>query len=227
MYGSGSLSVYQWRDVSRVDTNHTGQGAQIHDWFETRIKDIFTNATGDAATVLATVDDYDDDETTYKGRIVDWDHSATSDMSLWAYSRYVRLNIVDANPDAWTCGEALGPDHSGTFLHEARHCYQDYLSGRNDIGTDDLLQPGTPKNDDDQDWLVDVIPVDPDTFIADTTSEREICVPDYAGPPDPDTTKDSFQGDDQSDAQSSPAGSQAYERDAEAFAAAYYDSLPP
>lgn len=214
VFGGQSLTVYQWVDNGVIDTDHAEPG--VYDWFETRTMDIFSNATGEADQVLQTVGTYNDDETQYKGQVIDWDHDSPTDIELNPYSDFVRLNIPDTEPGAWTCGETLGPDHTHTVLHEARHCYQDYLSSRADLGNDDFWWVSS-NNDDDEDWLVeDVDDIDPLDYILDTTDEREVCRDG-----EPDTEMGSFQGDNQYDAYSN-----AVERDAEGFAAMYYNSLP-
>ena len=215
VFGGQSLIVYQWIDNGQL---HQIANAGTYDWFETRTMDIFSNATGDAATVLSTtvVGSYDDDLTSYLGYVT-LDHDAPSHMELNPYSHEVRLNICQTNPD-WTCGESMGPDHSHTVLHEARHCYQDWLSEQGLGQPNDIAVPGTPNNDDDQDWLFDYVPIAPLSYVLDTTDSRQVCTGTFG------TTYDAFQGDGTADAFADVT--QALERDAEGFAARFYSSLP-
>jgi len=90
---------------------------------------------------------------------------------------------VRLNSDAVDyCGDPRSHAHTNTVIHEARHCYQDYLSSQ-DLGqTDDIA--GKPNNDDDQDWLVETVPIGPTNYILDTNSPRNKC-----------SGTDSFSGD--------------------------------
>jgi hypothetical protein len=50
----------------------------------------------------------------------------------------------------------VGNTLSNTVIHEARHAWQNAETGRN-IGTDDDSNPKTPSNDDDHDFLLEIV----------------------------------------------------------------------
>lgn len=166
---SGYLSVEQW--TNDLGTVHTGMSSGIvYDWFETRTKDIFDNATGDLATVLSKMDYYDQNLTgDYRGQVIDWDHDALTAIHFNPHWEETRLDTDSGG----YCVQTTLHAHTNTVIHEARHCYQDYLSSVN-LGQsdDDNNNPERPDNDDDQDWLVETIPISPSYFILDNSGVR-------------------------------------------------------
>jgi len=173
---SGWVALDQWtNDLGQV---HLRSSGDVYDWFETRTKDIYTDASGDLLTVLCKVSSYDQTTGSYYGEIVDWDHTATTAVH---YNPHYITTRRDTSGGTF-CGQSMDHQHTYTVIHEARHCYQDYLSSQ-DLGqTDDI--GGKPDNDDDQDWLVETIPIGPTTYLPDTGTSRSKC-----------TGTDSFSGD--------------------------------
>ena len=167
---AGYLSVEQWtNDLGKVHTDMSS--GIVYDWFETRTKDIFDDATGDLDTVLSKMDYYDQDLTgDYRGMIIDWDHDATTAVHFNPHWEETRLDTDSGG----YCVQATLHAHTNTVIHEARHCYQDYLSSV-DLGQDDDLPGATPNNDDDQDWLVQTVPIYPNNRILDNDGWRGKC----------------------------------------------------
>jgi hypothetical protein len=172
---SGYLTVPQWIDLSQV---HSLSSGAAYDWFESRTLDIFAGATGDLATVLSKMSYYDQTaDASYWGQIIDWDHSATTGVYFNPHYNAVRIDGTATT----ICGDPRTKAHTNLVIHEARHCYQDYLSSA-DLGSPN--DGAGPNNDDDCDWLVDSVPIAPTTIILDTGTARSKC-----------TGNDSFSGD--------------------------------
>jgi hypothetical protein len=165
----GYLPVEQWVNNDQYSKRCIGDA---FDWFEIRTQDILESGSGDLATVLSKLTAYEQVLTeAYIGQ-TDFAHTTT---------HVVRLNpcfVAEMRVDIATGGLACNAfsddhDHRNTVIHEARHCYMDYLSTLN-LGQDDL--PGdTPNNDDDRDYLVDVVPIPPapgSNYMLDTGDSR-------------------------------------------------------
>ena len=173
---TGYLPVPQWtNDLGQV---HDKSSGDVYDWFETRTKDIFDGASGDLATVLSKMAYYDQTTGAYGGQIIDWNHTATSGVHFNPHWVQTRLD-TDASD---YCGDPRSKYHTNSVIHEARHCYQDYLSSV-DLGQPDDIA-GKPNNDDDEDWLVETVPIAPSNYILDTGTSRSKC-----------SGTDSFSGD--------------------------------
>jgi hypothetical protein len=176
LYQANYLSVPQW--TNDLGTLHAKALGNVYDWFETRTKDIFEGASGGLATVLSKISYYEQSTDYDYGGWMDMDHTATSKVYFNPHYLATRLDsdAVDY------CGDPRSHYHTNSVIHEARHCYQDYLT------TVDLGQPddiaGKPNNDDDQDWLAETVPIAPTDYILDTPASRNKC-----------SSTDSFSGD--------------------------------
>ena len=213
----GYLIVPQWTDdLGQVDPRAAGD---VIDWFEARTKAIFENASGEAAEVLSKISWYD--QAWYgsgrKGKAhASWGQEC-SPVSLNPCWSETRLNIPDIDYP-YQCQVILGPDHTHTILHEARHCYQAWLTSWNTgLGIDDLPYV-SPDNDEDGDGLVDEVPIAPCSYLLDTTDLREKCSGQvsFSG----DTNRDNIRKDATWEWDEVP------KRDAEEFAARFYNNLP-
>ncbi|MHC4866865.1 MAG: hypothetical protein ACYTEX_22535, partial [Planctomycetota bacterium] len=195
----GYLPVPQWtNDLGQV---HGESSGDAYDWMETMIQDMWTTS-GDLGIVLGKVDKY---TTAYRAGVYgqidanELDHSSPTDMVVNPFWTEMRLN----SPHSLGCGQSDCPKIVNyTVIHEARHCYQDYLSSV-DLGQPDD-DPNYPDNDDDRDWLVETVPIDPNNYILDTNSSRPTCSGDksFSGDGTPDsrsgnreeaTEKDAFE----------------------------------
>jgi len=163
---SGYLSVEQW--TNDLGEFHDKCSGWAYDWFETRTKDIFDNATGDLATVLSKMSGYVQCGHDHGGS-VNLTHSATSLACLNPHWVAMRLDTDGGGQ----CVHTRLHYHTNSVIHEARHCYQDYLTTENLEQPDDI--PWKPDNDDDQDWLVDYVPIWPNYFIIDSNGVRSKC----------------------------------------------------
>lgn len=168
---------------------HSESEGTVYDWLETMVKDMWVTS-GDLGTVLQKVDKYTAPYVVgqYGGIATgQWDHASSTDIYINPYYAVVRLN----SSRAVYCGQPNCPKSVNyTVIHEARHCYQDYLSSV-DLGqTDDIA--GKPNNDDDQDWLVETVPISPTSYILDTATSRATCAGNksFSG----DSTPDSWSG---------------------------------
>lgn len=193
----GYLAVPQWtNDLGQV---HNKSSGDVYDWFETRTSDIFSSASGYLATVLSKLDEYTQCTHSHSGQVI-LDHSDPSDACFNPHQNAMR---VDDGGSSY-CSQERGPLHTNTVIHEARHCYQDYLSSV-DLGqTNDRWFK--PDNDDDEDWLVETVPIGPSNYILDTTTSRTTC-----------SGSKSYSGDDATDSWSNNA-EMAIEKDAYKYA---------
>lgn len=176
LYQANYLSVPQW--TNDLGTLHAKALGNVYDWFETRTKDIFDGASGDLATVLSKISYYEQCTHDHGGQVKDWDHTATSQVCFNPHFVQMRLDTSGGT----NCGDPRTHYHTNSVIHEARHCYQDYLSSV-DLGQPDDIS-GRPNNDDDQDWLAESVPIAPSGYILDTSSSRNKC-----------SGTDSFSGD--------------------------------
>jgi len=214
----GYLNVPQWTDdLGRVHGEYFCT-PPAYDWFETRTLNMFSTTNPDIVGVLWWVDGYDlqgaADEKGRSWTVCGQEFSSISFNPHWVETR---LDIPD-DDYYHTCGEAMGPDHTQTVLHEGRHCYQAYLTSGwatlyGGLGYDD--DPAVNyDNDEDQDWLVDEVPIEPSNFLIDSDAEREKCVGTVSF--QDDTRYDNYQKDQVGD------WDNVLERDAEGFAARFY-----
>jgi hypothetical protein len=198
VYNADYLAVEQWRDETQVDPCSSGS---VYDWFETRTKHIFDSATGDLHTVLLTVASYVQTDLRPTGGFVNPAHQAKSQIIFNPHYREMRLDISGGS----FCGRDRSKYHTDTVIHEGRHCYQNYLSvqwlGQNDEPPGQDIHPD---NDDDLDFLVDVVPIDPNFYIVDTGVDRSTC-----------SGQVHFQGDGQADGNAQ--SSKVFEKDAVEF----------
>jgi hypothetical protein len=162
----GYLAVPQWtNDLGQV---HNKSSGDVYDWFETRTADIFSSVSGDLATVLSKINEYTQCTDSHGGG-TSMDHTGTPAVCFNPHFDEMRVDSNGGN----VCSQARTLYHTNTVIHEARHCYQDYLSSV-DLGqTNDKFW--WPDNDDDQDWLVETVPIGPSNYILDTTTSRTTC----------------------------------------------------
>ena len=229
----GYLDVPQWTDDLGKFNGYAD--SDVYDWFEKRTEDIFQKATDlytsgsdpDVLAVLMKISGYDLQADQGKGYAEAYLRQATSHISFNPHWVEMRLNISD-DDYYHKCGDiAPGPDHTHTVLHEARHCYQAYLTSRDATSVEGLGYNDDPSidydNDEDGDYLVDEVPVDPNNegILLDTSGLREKCVGNVAF--SDDTTWDDYQ----KDATDPPERwDNVRERDAEGFAVKYSGDLP-
>lgn len=176
-YGTPShLTIEQWIDRERPHFPVAEEG--VPDWFEYRTKDFFdAHVGGNVGTVLSKIASYR----------IDWVTLNQSPASGLASTDRGRKGTVTFNPyiderirlnseGGTSYCVPKGKNHFNVILHEARHCYQGFIAGANDLANtnDDDNKPETPKNDDDLDWLVEVMPIAPTNIIVDSGAERDV-----------------------------------------------------
>jgi len=173
MVEGANLRVDQW--VVSSPKLHSLAADGVYDWMQARVRDVFSAASGDLASVLAAVESYsilpggDFGQTPFT-------RAPKSPIKLNPYSNLIRLNTVMNG----RCGQPGGKALTVTLLHEARHAFQSAMSA-------------VANNDPDQDWLANNITIAPTTVFLDTTSPRNVCLPSgttvsksYLGPMIPD-----------------------------------------
>lgn len=178
------LPILQWtNDLGQV---HSKSSGVVCDWLESIIKDMWTTS-GDLGTVLGKVDKYTEGYVSGAYGETALNHVSPSNIKINPYFTTARLN----SSRSVSCSQPNCPKSVNyTVIHEARHCYQDYLSSV-DLGQPDDIA-GKPNNDDDQDWLMDTVPIAPSSYILDTATSRATCSGNksFSG----DATLDSWQG---------------------------------
>ena len=184
LIGGSPLEIEQWVRKAVLDPLRA-TGSAI-DWAEARTRDIFDQATGDVAQVLVPIVSYSfgslDGEDAGGKAIAQPDGTTVIEIDPFIHGRRID------GPGSNYCGHTSTKNFTEVVLHEARHGYQWSLSLLN-IGRDDL--PNRVDNDDDQDFLVDLVPVPPPSIIVDSSIPRTVCNDD-AGIAVPDWT---YQGD--------------------------------
>jgi hypothetical protein len=163
--GGTSLAVKQW--IISTPTLDPLADATVYDWFQQRILGIFSAASGDLKTVLKTISGY-----SLNGSIADgaWGQTLGSwgaSQSPVQFNAFFGLLRLDSPEAQGNCG-VPAPAHSLTngLYHEARHAYQHMLTG---------LTFNNKSNDEDNDFLVNNIPIAPTDIIFDSTDARDIC----------------------------------------------------
>jgi len=175
LLGGQPLSVEQWVDLRQV---HSRSSGDVYDWLEARMKDIFETVgdVGDAAAALATVTHYELEES-----------PAGVDAAAFVHQEHVMegpMFIVPFAGDDLRVPGTVGPQPCVTqefdwlttiVLHEARHGFVNFLTTIDFDAPDEI--PGSPNNDDDQDFLVDIMPdaTGPSSPVIDSTEERLVC----------------------------------------------------
>jgi hypothetical protein len=169
LYQQGTFAIPQWVDDQVHDPLISGQA---FDWFERRLIDIRTNASGSLAGVLAHISGFVVESLPSLNGFVDVDHADQHAMHLNPYELEMRLDS-DYGP---RCGRPQSRLMSYTVTHEARHAYQLALSVQDLQSPEDLPgPPEEPNNDDDQDFLVDQSPIPPGNIFIDSTAARNAC----------------------------------------------------
>jgi len=162
--GGAPLAVPQWI----ISQNAPGDPGNIdplavepvYDWFQSMTADLFNAAGGDLRTVLRSIASYGLDPTlpsagtTYKA----WGQSQ-SPVSFNAFFNQMWANI---DGDA-ICGQARVNFLTNTFYHEGRHAYQAAITN------------SPAGNDEDRDWLLNNIPIAPNSIFVDSVNPRTVC----------------------------------------------------
>jgi hypothetical protein len=166
--GGQPLAVPQWissdshGEPGDIDPRASGP---VFNWFQSWTSDLFNTAAdtrGDLNTVLSTISSYALDPT---------DPNVATTDKVWGQPQSsVRFNaffnVLRTNEDGGSvCGQARTGFFANTLYHEARHAYQTSLTN---------LPPG---NDEDHDWLVNLIPIAPSTIFLDSAAFRNVCDP--------------------------------------------------
>jgi hypothetical protein len=161
-----------------IDPQHAG--GPIYDWFETRARDIFANATGDVATVLRAVSRYYATYGDFGGQAL-WAAAPQSPIIINPFSNSVRVN--GSSPGF--CGQSSTHTFTDILLHEARDAYQaaQYAIAGNDVDGDSVVR--------------NPMPVGPFTIVQDTTAVRTVCN-EFSGPSG-ETFDVAYQGDEMYD----------------------------
>lgn len=180
--GSSGFSVYQGTHLAvpqwvisgtTIDTaklcgsGDGGPGAAPYDWIQRRIKDIFTNSSGDAAIALGAIKCYQ----------VAWISGNQQGIANWGKGQPKSVVVINPystkfrtdGPIAYHCGAttaglSLSHNLKATVLHEGRHAYQASMA--------------TVGNDQDRDWLVkpaSAYPYAPTGTMIDSTTARTVC----------------------------------------------------
>lgn len=168
-YGTTPLEILQWVDtgpIEPIDDDDPICANPAPDWFETKVRDIFANATNDVATVFSVVQDYRYQlgERSAHG----WVEQRRQEFHTIYLNPYTLLDRIDKTPLSNNIYRCLGRSYvtdrelRRTITHEARHAYQNNLVSR-------------PGNDDDQDWLPEVVDVAPLNIIVDDATPRDRC----------------------------------------------------
>ncbi len=158
-----SLTVPQWIvSGHQIDPRATGA---VYDWFQSWTNDLFKTAAeagGDLNTVMSKMSAY-----TLDGALGVPGITGFPD-ELWGQQAYkAKFNAffpyLRTNGDGGTvCGQVRPGFLANTLYHEARHTYQSYLTS-------------VAGNDEDQDFLVNAIPIAPSTIFIDTVAGRTVC----------------------------------------------------
>jgi hypothetical protein len=166
LQGGGTFAIPQWNissQAKQLDPQHAA--SPTYDWFEARARDLFASATGDLATVLATVSNYSVGYLTQGGQAVggltQLTHSTQSQVQINPFLTAVRIN---SNGGSYSiCGQNFTHPFAQVFVHEARHAYQ-------------YSQAAIQGNDQDGDWLIrNPATVAPTAIFQDTTAQRTVC----------------------------------------------------
>jgi hypothetical protein len=177
----GPLSVEQWVTSGQIDPRWRDG---TYDWVEARARDLL----GEGDPVFDSIIAYEQAVLPDDNR--DAENLATpgqptSIIRIDPHENSMRIDGVALQ----VCSFLYRKNFTSTMLHEGRHGYQWWLLYQ-PLGTDDN-QDGFYSNSDDQDGLVDVVPLAPSDYLLDTADDRTVC--------DIDITKTrqtlSYQGD--------------------------------
>ncbi len=166
LQGGGTFAIPQWNispQAKQLDPQHAA--APTYDWFEARARDLFANATGDLATVLAAVQNYTAEYLAPNGQVIGGqaltNRAAQSPIHINPFFASVRIN--SAGGQYSHCNQNFTHPFTEVFVHEARHAYQ-------------FSQAAIQGNDQDNDWLIrNPATVGPTTIFQDTTTQRSVC----------------------------------------------------
>lgn len=171
LFGGESLAVEQWVDHEQV--HHLAAGG-VFDWLETIIKDLEngTNGIGDLAAVFATISGYSVDPSISSPGQVARQSSQTSEILL---NPFLLKELRFDGSLAQSCtGQSPSPALTTSFIHEARHTWQNFLTTVDLDSPDD--RPSAPNNDDDRDFLVDNPLICPCEILRDSPTPRDVCI---------------------------------------------------
>jgi hypothetical protein len=158
IYGGADLSVPQWVVTGTPIDDHAYDS--VPDWVQTKSRDVFANATGDASDVLSTIAYYTirDLGADVEGQLDSSTPSSQSNILINPFNVEMRLDAELTS----ACGHLSGNTFTRTVLHEGRHAYQFALAS-------------IPGNDNDGDLLVNNVPIAPTNVIVDSTDARDVC----------------------------------------------------
>ncbi len=165
-FESNEVEIKQWVLTSDIE-GFAGSGKAFGSafaWVDARVRDIYTTAGDDLKTVLNTVQNYRADRIVRNNEgiavsgLVVKVHKSESPMEFNPFILAHRINSDRSS----ICGYNRNFGFTNTFIHEARHAYQNAVA--------------LPlENDRDRDFLVQSIDIAPkDTFI-DTGLNRKVC----------------------------------------------------
>ncbi len=104
------------------------------------------------------------------------DHRGSTVVEIDPFFTNARLNAVRGLN---ICGATIGKHLTNAIIHEGRHAYQNFITTQ-DLGAPNE-EPGAPDNDDDLDFLVDIVPIPASGSIVgitlDTSTSRTVCDP--------------------------------------------------
>ena len=165
--GNGDFfEIEQWVDEQQLDFLSEGP---VYDWVEARALSVFSDASSTVLNMLARIENYrmgspgDDPGNTERV------HSPNSRIRINPHYLGMRLDTPTGN----VCGQAKSRFFTNVLVHEGRHAYQNFLTTV-DLSSPDQID-GMPNNDDDQDFLVESVPVPPSNIILDTLAFRDVC----------------------------------------------------
>jgi hypothetical protein len=160
LYGGSDLALPQWVISNTQIDPRAADPSTTYDWFQTRARDVFNAATGDVRTVLNAVSTYALVASTTSGVACQthWVRGPQSPVVCVPYYTQLRLDSATNT----ICGNARAKFLTGSIYHEGRHAYQASLAA-------------LPGNDSDGDFLVNNIPIAPNSVFLDTATVRNVC----------------------------------------------------
>jgi hypothetical protein len=165
VFGEEPLLIPQWVDERVL---HNQSRGPVYDWAEARARDIYATAGGAVLDALSAVDGYSQIASGNAGNTPRV-HSAPTTIEINPHFLQSRLN----SPSSAVCGQTKAQFFANVLVHEARHAYQNLMTIVDLQSPDDL--PNAPNNDDDQDYLVDVMLQPPVDIMVDTAELRTVC----------------------------------------------------
>ncbi len=175
IYAAPFHEIPQWFEVTATDAKAVA--GKIIAWAEARTRDIFQKADSDnrdLKPVMASVSTYAVKAlgAGVLGQTLPTMHAASQPIEINPFFPHMRLDTSAGT----FCGQPRTKGYTNTTIHEGRHAYITHLSSANYGARNDI--PGSPFNtwnDEDADYLVDVVPVNPFWHVIDDPAQRVVC----------------------------------------------------